>query len=399
MHILIAALHRPSKPTGVCRYAANLARCLAEREEVSQVTLVIGKWQNHYFERAFSLESPKIILKSIDIKNSSLSRNLWFLFGLPKLAKELNPDIIHLSFPIPFLRSCFLCPVVATIHDLYPYECPEIFGYHQVLFNRLFLQQCIHQSDGLTCVSKTTLKSLKRFFPNIYSKKITSVIYNYVDFSEIAPQPSVELEDNLSSPFLLTIGQHRKNKNLDLLIQAFALLLRKNKLETSTKLVIVGSSGPETDNLSQSIARLSLEGQVLMVSAIIDSELCWLYQNCQLFITPSSTEGFCIPLAEALYLSCRVVCSAIPIFKEVGSEHCVYFDLQDNPVENLSQAISQALERPSPDRSFRDDRFSKASAAHQYLKLYFKMSQPTRKPTSNVKSTDSHLKEEESRIY
>jgi glycosyltransferase involved in cell wall biosynthesis len=136
-----------------------------------------------------------------------------------------------------------------------------------------------------------------------------------------------------------------------------------------------------------------------MVSAIIDSELCWLYQNCQLFITPSSTEGFCIPLAEALYLSCRVVCSAIPIFKEVGSEHCVYFDLQDNPVENLSQAISQALERPSPDRSFRDDRFSKASAAHQYLKLYFKMSQPTRKPTSNVKSTDSHLKEEESRIY
>lgn len=374
MHILIAALHRPSKPTGVCRYAANLARCLAETEEVNQVTLIIGNWQNHYFEKAFSLESPKIRLESIDIKNNSLSRNLWFLFGLPKLAKELNPNIVHLSFPIPFLRSRFLGPVVATIHDLYPYECPENFGYKQVLFNRIFLQHCIHQSDALTCVSKTTLESFKRFFFNIYLKKITSVIYNYVDFSEIAPQLSVEIEDDLCSPFLLTIGQHRKNKNLDLLIQSFALLRQKNNLESSTKLVIVGSSGPETNNLFQLIARLSLEGQVLMVSAINDSELCWLYQNCQLFIIPSSAEGFCIPLAEALYLSCRVVCSAIPIFKEVGSEHCVYFDLQDNPIENLSEAISQSLARPHPNRSFRDNRFSKANAAHQHLKLYSQIS-------------------------
>jgi glycosyltransferase involved in cell wall biosynthesis len=374
MHILIAALHRPSKPTGVCRYAANLARCLADTEKVSRVTLVVGQWQKHYFEGAFSLESPKIQIESIDIKNSSLSRNLWFLFELPKLAKKLAPDLVHLSFPIPFLRSRFFCPVVATIHDLYPYECPENFGYKQVLFNRLFLQQCLNQSDGLTCVSQTTLESLNRFFPKISSKKTTAVIYNYVDFSEITPQPPIELKDSLSTPFLLSVGQHRKNKNLDLLIQAFASLLKKNKLEASTKLVIVGSSGPETDNLNNLVAQLSLQEQVLMVSAIGDRELCWLYQNCQSFIIPSSTEGFCIPLVEALYLSCRVVCSAIPIFQEVGSKDCIYFDLQNNSVENLSRAICEVLTRSLPDKSLKDELFSKAGAADEYLKLYLKMS-------------------------
>lgn len=399
MHILIAALHRPSKPTGVCRYAANLARCLAQTKEVNQVTLVIGKWQKHYFERAFSLESPKIHLESIDIKNSSLSRNLWFLFGLPKLAKELNLDIIHLSFPIPFWRSRFLCPVVATIHDLYPYECPENFGYQQVLFNRLFLQQCIHQSDGLTCVSQTTLESLKRFFPQVNSQKTISVIYNYVDFSEIIPQFPVKLKDNLSSTFLLTVGQHRKNKNLDWLIQAFSLLLKNNKLDTSTKLVILGSSGPETNNLTKLIAQLFLENQVLILSAINDKELCWLYQNCQCFIIPSSTEGFCIPLAEALSLSCRVVCSDIPIFKEIGSEHCIYFDLHDNPVKNLSQAIIKTLDKRSLNKVFRDNRFSKTNVADEYLKLYSQVSQSAPKLTSNVKSTDSYFKEEESKNY
>ena len=36
MHVLIAALHRPVKPTGVCRHAANLARCLAAKPDVSK---------------------------------------------------------------------------------------------------------------------------------------------------------------------------------------------------------------------------------------------------------------------------------------------------------------------------------------------------------------------------
>jgi glycosyltransferase involved in cell wall biosynthesis len=164
MHILIAVLHRPTQPTGVCRHAANLAQALAEQEEVEQVTLVTGAWQRQSFESAFSLQSDKIKLIGIDLKNTSIARNLWFLFGLPKLVQQLRPDLVHLAFPLPFLRSRFPCPVVTTIHDLYPYECPENFGRVQAILNRLFLRQCIAQSDGLTCVSEVTLKQLKRYF-------------------------------------------------------------------------------------------------------------------------------------------------------------------------------------------------------------------------------------------
>ena len=76
MHILIAALHRPTKPTGVCRHAANLAQCLADTPEVSKVTLIIGAWQKDYFQ--LFVNSPKIQLISVEIQNSSLVRNIWF---------------------------------------------------------------------------------------------------------------------------------------------------------------------------------------------------------------------------------------------------------------------------------------------------------------------------------
>jgi glycosyltransferase involved in cell wall biosynthesis len=371
MHILIVVLHQPSKPAGVCRHAANLARCLADLDQVRQVTLVTGAWQKDYFETAFALSSPKIEIVDIDIENSSISRNLWFLFGLPRLVKQVTPSIVHLAFPLPFLRSQFSCPVVATIHDLYPYQYPENFGYPQVLFNRLFLQQCIYESDGIACVSKTTLEYLNHYFPAVVSRgKKTTVTYNFVDFKQVDPSPPKDLQSALDTPFILCVGQHRKNKNLDLLIKAYSLLLHKQQINQKTRLVLVGGSGPETEYLTQLIHELSLEKTVDMLSAIEDDHLCWLYQNCNLFVIPSSLEGFCIPLVEALYFSCKVVCSDIPIFREIGSPSCTYFDLAEDPVKHLAHAMIQSLQSDISDESGSHLRFSKAAIADQLLKFY-----------------------------
>jgi glycosyltransferase involved in cell wall biosynthesis len=398
MHILIVVLHRPEKPTGVCRHAANLANCLADRAEVSQVTLVTGAWQLSYFKAAFSLPSKKINLLEIEIKNTSLARNLWFLNGLPKLAHHLQPDLVHLSFPLPFLRSRFSCPVVATIHDLYPFEMPENFG-KQAILNQLILRACVNQSSGLTCVSQTTLDRLRFYFPKVYQRKPTTVVYNYVDFgimdlSTVTPanlkamakdasqvfsthnrgvldrvEPSHHPHQSGTKPFLLCVAQHRKNKNLDALITAFAQLRHDRTLSDATQLVIVGSAGPETAALHQHVRGLELETAVHFISSISDHELCTLYQQCCVFVIASAIEGFCLPLAEALHLGCRVVCSNIPVLKEIGSAQCTYFELQGDRCANLAQAIAHALHQPPPEKNT-DERFSKAQAANQLLAFY-----------------------------
>ncbi len=368
MHILISALHRASKPTGVCRYAANLAECLADTSEIAKVTLIVGSWQREYFETAFNLCFHKINIVSVDIKNNSLSRNSWFLLGLPKLAHQLSPDLVHLSFPLPFLRSFFPCPVLSTIHDLYPYELPENFGKIQASFNRLFLKQCVGQSDALTCVSQTSLDRLQFFFPQLPVQQESTVIYNVVDFKAVQPEAPRVFRDKESIPFLLSVAQHRKNKNLDLLIYSYGFLLRMKKIDAATKLVLVGSQGPETENLIRQIADLKLQDNIQLLSSINDGELSWLYQQCQSFIMPSSIEGFCLPLAEAMHLSCKVVCSDIPIFKEIGSDECVYFSLQDNPIGNLAQAISQVLKKPLV--ASKSAKFSRPKITNQYLHFY-----------------------------
>lgn len=369
MHVLIPALHRPTKPTGVCRHAVNLAQCLAEATHVNQVTLLIGEWQKDYFETSFDLTSSKIQTFVINIANTSRSRNLWFLFGLPKVALQLNPDVIHMSFPFPFIRYWFKVPLISTIHDLYPYEYPENFGHPQVWFNQLFLRQCVHSSDGLTCVSRTTLNSLNQYFPAQKELQARTIIYNYVNLNSDNLKPPAE-KAFPPSGFILCVAQHRKNKNLDLLIQAYAQLL-KAKREDLSKLILVGSLGPETNNLKALVKKFSLQKNVLFFSALSDQELGWLYKNCQLFAMPSSTEGFCLPLVEALSFGARVVCSDIPIFREVTSDNCQYFSLEGDPLVNLVTAAKEALTSKSLEfqPSVKKD-FSKETVSQKLTDFY-----------------------------
>ena len=370
MHILIPVLHRPTKPTGVCRHAVNLAECLAETHQVEQVTLLIGEWQQDYFVSVFKLTSQKIKLVSVAIKNSTVARNRWYLFGLPQLANSFKPDIIHLSFPFPFIRSWFDAPVVSTIHDLYAYECPENFGYPQVWFNQLFLRQCLRDSDGLICVSKCTLRALEGYFPKIQNTKRTTVIYNVVDFTDVVSKFPSQLKDKSSYSFLITVAQHRKNKNLNLLIEAYGNLLHSGQLRPDAQLFLVGSSGPETERLVHLVQALKLKDRVSFLSGLEDGELRWLYEQATLFIIPSSTEGFCLPLVEALILSCPAVCSDIPIFREVGSSQCRYFNLDEYANRNLEKAISAELSHVLDPKKSIGSQFSRQEISRQLLDFY-----------------------------
>src|SRR5271168_2416946 len=153
MNILITAVSAATGPSGICRHAYNLVRCAASRKEVLQITLAVGKWQEVYFRNSFKLGDAKLTVVSVDIANDAFARNLWYLQKLPYLAEDVAADIVHLSFPVPIRRSALRCPVLLSLHDLYPYDEPNNFGFPRVFFNRVFLQQCLKEVDYVACVS------------------------------------------------------------------------------------------------------------------------------------------------------------------------------------------------------------------------------------------------------
>ncbi len=376
MRVLLSAVSSSSIPDGVSRHAANVARCLLLCPELEQIELVVGAWQSESLRALLGVVDERIQVSIAECKRSAWLRNQWTWSRLPEVARRFGSDIVHVTYPVPLQRALFACPVVATLHDLYPYDIPENFGYPKVFVNRLILQNCLRSADRIACVSHATLQRLEVHFPTALRKAV--VIPNSVTVPSpcTLPQPVVQVE---SAPLLLCVAQHRRNKNIPLALTSFHALLTAGHIPTQSRLLIVGAEGPESRAIKALIHRYGLENLAVLLRNLSEAEMHWCYAHCDVLLAPSTIEGFGLPVVEAMAHRCRVVCSDIPAFREAGGSYCEYVPVSEDPVQAFAQAVHKVL----LDRRFRPprvERFSSDRASAAYLRLYRDMLQQERLP-------------------
>jgi glycosyltransferase involved in cell wall biosynthesis len=366
MQILIAALSAATGPSGICRHAYNTVLCALSNSKISKIYLVIGQWQVNYFESSFLLDDPRVSLIPIQILNNAVIRNAWYLYGLPKVAKKLCVDIVHLSFPVPVRQRLFRCSVIVSLHDLYPYDQPDNFGFLRVIFNIIFLQQCLKEADVVICVSEFTLARFRRWAPRAAHRK-GLVIHNCVNLRKTNNESDCLSATEKPSCFLM-VAQHRRNKNIVFALKVFNQLLTQADIASETLLFVVGNQGPETFEIRRFVGKNRLRGSVILINRISDEKLESLYRQCELLIAPSIIEGFGLPVAEALCYGCRVVCSDIPSFREVGGDSCYYFELDTGTPE---LAMTAAIRKARRGRKTYDylNKFSIEKVADRYAAL------------------------------
>jgi glycosyltransferase involved in cell wall biosynthesis len=367
MRVIIAAASFPSNISGVQQNAINMTRCLLQHPEISAVHLVISPWQRSLAEAVGINSDPRLLTHVAEMDRGALSRNLWYYRRLPELAAYLQADVVHATYPVPLNADSFSCPTVATLNDLYPYEIPGNFGFPKVIVNRLVLQQCLGNADSIVCVSDATRHLLRKYAPiAAWNKSIR--IYNCVEppvpRAIQSPIPNWDGE-----PYLLCVAQHRRNKNIPLLIQTFSRLLHDGKLDPRMKLLVVGIGGPDSPRIHRMVARNGLSQRVHLLEGLPEPQLQWCYARCDALIAPSITEGFGLPIVEGLIAGCKVVCSDIPAFREVGGNDCRFVSLTESARETLADAIVAAIREPAQaPRSF--PHFSASALAEQYVGLY-----------------------------
>jgi len=367
MKVLVAAVSFSSKISGIQRHAFNLVRCLLAHPEIAAVDLAVAPWQLEMAQKAGLSSDSRLKIHVVQLEPDSISRNLWHYRALPGLANRLRPDIIHLTYPVPIDAPALPCAVVLTLHDLYPYEIPANFRFPHVIFNRLILRQSLRSVDAIASVSDATLSHLKEFTPkHVWQKAVR--IYNCVEPSAIGitKTPLYELH---GKPFLLCVAQHRRNKNIPLLIRVFATLLGRGAIHAGTNLLIVGIPGPETLSIYEMVAQRSLRRRVFFRDGLSDSELQWCYEHCDALVVPSTTEGFGLPVAEGLLAGCRVICSDIPVLREVAGEQCQYFTLGRDEEAALANSIVEGLKKPKK-QAVALPHLSSRVLAYEYVNLY-----------------------------
>jgi glycosyltransferase involved in cell wall biosynthesis len=143
-------------------------------------------------------------------------------------------------------------------------------------------------------------------------------------------------------PVLLHVGSCIPRKRIDVLLGVVAAV-------PGVRLLKVG--GQWTPAQREQIARLNLAGVIDHRTDLTRAEVADAYRTASVVLVPSESEGFGLPVIEALACGVPVVASDLPVLREVGGDAVTFAPVADVPA--WAAAVSRVLRGDGPDRSTR----------------------------------------------
>ena len=204
-----------------------------------------------------------------------------------------------------------------------------------------WMNAVLQYSDNVICISKTVANDLIDYFGSIHHQRDNSLAV-YVTHLGYSPLAAVsDAREQIKSfckngTTFLMVGTVEPRKNHLLALQAMKKLVEDR--DEIVRLIIIGKDGWMNEEFKERYRQDDkIRERVLWIHDATDSELSWLYTNCDALLFPSSVEGFGLPLIEAAQFNLPILCSDIPIFREIAGEYADYF--QVDSIDGLCQAI------------------------------------------------------------
>ncbi len=142
---------------------------------------------------------------------------------------------------------------------------------------------------------------------------------------------------NLPSQFFLYVGNAYPHKNLERLLEAYQHVTSHISPVT---LILVGGEDYFYKQLKEKVRQMGLADSVVFYGPASRGELNNLYKNTVALVFPSLMEGFGLPGLEAMANGCPVICSDIPVFREIYGEAAIYFNPTDaNDIKNKMDSL------------------------------------------------------------
>lgn len=253
--------------------------------------------------------------------------------------------------------------VTAVIYDLIPLLYPQFVEKANCFHFAKAFPHLLELADQFVCISQVVAQDLEKYMAEnsthrkpVFSFRLGSD-FNIKNSLEQKPPTPAMLSVFDGGPVWITVGTIEPRKNHDFILDAFETLWTKGN---DQRLLIVGRIGWMCDDLMTRINNHpELNKKLYFFQSVSDAELVYCYKNSKGLVFASHVEGFGLPIVEAMRMKLTVLCSDIPVFREVGGSYPTYFSLK-NP-QTLADALLKSQPKagsppawPNWDQSFKE---------------------------------------------
>jgi glycosyltransferase involved in cell wall biosynthesis len=234
------------------------------------------------------------------------------------------------------LRAVFL------IHDLIPILHPEFCRPGEQAKHERRIENALRNATGLVANSKATLEDIRDFADSRHMPMPRSI----AAWIAGPPIPKGVAQKHFDRPHFIVVGTIEGRKNHELLLNIWKRMAATDA--SPPLLVIVGQRGWEAENVTAMLDHSSeLRGNVLEFGSCSDEQLSAMIAGARGLLMPSFSEGFGLPVVEALQLGTPVIASDLPVFREIAGDLPTYVDCGD---ESAWENAIRAFLADSPER-------------------------------------------------
>lgn len=248
---------------------------------------------------------------------------------------DINPDILHNpSFFEGYGDDCISditeypgkWKVVVTLHDLIPYMLQKEYLNDYPSYKQHYMSTIEEFKTVKTFVSISEHSKQEAVRELGILPDCITVCSSAVDEDFINTIPTNACQKfNINKKYILYTGGPDARKNLFRLIDAYGTLPRKVRNEY--QLVIAGPMDTDNAHLLHGHYRQYVDkSEVKLLNYVDNADLVGLYKNASLYVFPSYSEGFGLPLIEAMRFGVPVICSGCSSMVEIVDFEPCYFN-------------------------------------------------------------------------
>lgn len=202
------------------------------------------------------------------------------------------------------------------------------------------MAELINRSRFCVTISQFNKRYLLNHWPAINQEKI-KVIRCGVDPEKFVP--ATRIHSNDKEVELLAVARLAELKNISFLVEICSSLQKQGYRYTCT---IVGD-GPERLKLERQIRKLDLEDRVFLKGMISQEELVNFYQNADIFVMTSKSEGIPVVAMEAMASRLPIIAPSIKGIPELVVDDKTGFLFPENALEKATDAVVKVIKDPA----------------------------------------------------